>query len=183
MTATPADPQADRAARLDAISARAERARPGPWRWLQQEYNERMARHKKPRRKHDLMLFLLRGPDPYDNPDQPLDPHENTVLLRRWDTVRGTTAVAGDFPRDEDADFIAHSRADVPWLVGEVRALEALAVDCYANLIFVAGEPGRAVEDWDSADDLTKQRYRREARAWVAARSTAPDLDEPQPSS
>jgi hypothetical protein len=41
------------------------------------------------------------------------------------------TLAMGDpcFDRTEDADFIAHARADVPALVAEVRRLRALAKD------------------------------------------------------
>lgn len=54
-----------------------------------------------------------------------------------WYTVKSSRP-------DEDADFIAHAREDVPWLVGEVERLQALLGKIRRNLRgaseFIEGE-------------------------------------------
>lgn len=81
--------------RLDDIEARTELATPGPW---------RSARDP---RGGDYLIF--------DNDPSPYGP--TPIVLEGKDRNGGV--LHGD-----DAEFIAHAREDVPWLLARVRELE-----------------------------------------------------------
>lgn len=59
-----------------------------------------------------------------------------------------------------DADFIAHAREDIPWLLARVRALEAALAE-YANS-----------DNWDYAEDSAAgYLYGEGAEPWARART------------
>lgn len=122
---------------LEAIRQRAERASPGPWRWIENRVNEcrymerhggkRIPRSGKWRRE---WVFILQGggnrnswvaPDGGERPD----PYDHSIISLSWEFLkRGITCFCGG-PVDGDAAFIAHAREDIPALLEEIDRLRA----------------------------------------------------------
>lgn len=105
--------------RLAAIAARASAATPGPW------------------YRHAEISYRVQG-----------QVHE-IVLATRADDGYGIvafTGVKGEHPRTPlDAEFIAHSREDVPWLLAEVLRLRAIAEAVQATLVSLEEDQARLV--------------------------------------
>lgn len=105
--------------RLAAIAARASAATPGPW------------------YRHAEISYRVQG-----------QVHE-IVLATRADDGYGIvafTGVKGEHPRTPlDAEFIAHSREDVPWLLAEVLRLRAIAEAMQATLVSLEEDQARLV--------------------------------------
>jgi hypothetical protein len=81
---------------LEAIKARADAATPGPW---FTEYGYKLAK---------VMTKTAKG-------------HGRVMLAQDWIPRQGV-----DGPLQDDAEFIAHARTDIPLLLAEVERLTAL---------------------------------------------------------
>lgn len=135
---------------LAAMEARAAAATPGPWADLRAMYREAMERHQNETgrwyhgtKAASTPVTLLAHAACYRSGwdrDAGMEGHPltaacfpahmdyedlKTVIGLRWSSLRRTSTSEGYF-HDEDADFIAHARADVPALLAEVRRLRAL---------------------------------------------------------
>jgi hypothetical protein len=100
--------------RLDEIKTRAEAATPGPW-------NPAIAPHPDSAQTHAEYLVAS-----LCNEGRPL-----WVAWAENPTDDGfayvVPAVTGDGPTSEaNADFVAHAREDVPWLIAEVERLREI---------------------------------------------------------
>lgn len=108
-------------AELRAIEERAEAATPGPW----SEDDGNVFSTPLSERRHEIIMRRIHGEDiPHPDHDEP----------HPMGFVCTTTQETANF--DNNADFIAHARTDVPRLVAEVRRLEVvLALDRECRLL------------------------------------------------
>jgi hypothetical protein len=102
------------AERLDAIQARADAATEGPWEW-EGDYPSGHCPHDTEWTDHgpDLVIVAKLPADKYG-----VEPVADVITSSGYDASSLTI-------RDADAEFIAHAREDVPFLLARVRELEA----------------------------------------------------------
>jgi hypothetical protein len=119
--------------RLDEIEARAAKATEGPWGW-------RTAPHPdKPMSKGEWMEGCVTG----------VAPHLYVTIVEADEALSGeegyrVTCVTGDgLDSYKNADFIAHARADIPYLIAQVRERDAaIAAKCEKCQHEVVGSTG-----------------------------------------
>ena len=127
--------------RLSEILQRARGATPGPWRWMEDLFREKYMRPVKDKPGHyrarpdrkasDSWVYFLAGPVNGPRSGRSDDDFRkgligewdfHRVMCLQWSDVRGNE-LWNRSPNPEDADFIAHARTDVPWLLMAVKCL------------------------------------------------------------
>lgn len=96
---------------LDAIEQRANRATPGPWVWFMENSST----------SGPIEPYTGFFGGPYTRSD-----NSQFADLRSGNKTVLPADQSPALPKDEDADFIVHSRTDIPKLVAEVRRLRSL---------------------------------------------------------
>jgi hypothetical protein len=114
--------------RLEEIKERLRKATKGPWKWREQDLNERIYKRtgrsrSKCRKKDGVWLYHLSGPcrleesgyvDGWDYPP---------VMYRQWSQIRGT-GVVNATPTEDNAAFIENAWTDIQWLVEQLESKE-----------------------------------------------------------